>query len=210
MTRLAGPWHAIARWLWAGVSPRVNSFARCVGIAALLVTYADAPAVETFGRLFFSAEERSTLDDLRDQADDNGPAPVTNPNSRAPVAPVVDVISFDGKVERSGGGATTVWVNGRAVLAVGKTVEGISIEPSRGSSGETRFTLPSSDAGRTDFSLKVGQKIAVQSGKVLDSYEARAAEDAQSVFAGELPKDTPALPEGEKSPQAVRDPSGGG
>ena len=210
MTRLAGPWHAIGRWLWAGVWPRVRSFARCVGIAALLVIFADAPAAETFGRFFFSAEERSTLDDLRDQAADDGPAPVTNPNSHAPVAPVVDVISFDGKVERSGGGATTVWVNGRAVLTTGKTVEGISIEPSRGTGGKTRFILPSSDAGRTHFSLKAGQKIAVQSGKVLDSYEARAAEDARSVFASEFPKATPALPEGEKSPPAVRAPSGGG
>lgn len=210
MTRLVGAWHAIGQRPRAGVWPRVHSFARCVGIAALFVIYADAPAAETFGRLFFSAEERSTLDDLRDQAVDEGPAPVTNPNSRDPVAPVVDVISFDGKVERSGGGGTTVWLNGRAVLAESKTVEGISIEPSRGTSGKTRFTLPSSDAGITDFSLKVGQKIAVQSGKVLDSYEARAAEDAQSVFARELPKDAPGLPEGEKSPQAVRAPSGGG
>jgi len=166
----------------------------------LLVVYADASAgEETFGRLFFSAEERSTLDDLRDQAVDDGPAPVANPNSQTAVAPIVDVISFDGKVERSAGG-TTVWVNGRAVVAASKTAEGISIETSPGTSGETRFSLPSSDAGMTEFSLKVGQKIAVQSGKVLDSYEARAAEDAQSVFARESPGHPPASSASEKSP----------
>jgi hypothetical protein len=91
--------------------------------------------------------------------------PKKDPNDKTAVAPVVDVISFDGKVERSGGGGTTIWVNGRPVLTGSKP----------------------SDAGRTDFSLKVGQKIAVQSGKVLDSYEARAAEDAESVFAAEKP-----------------------
>lgn len=200
MTPIVGPWRPVEGRPRAWISPRLSSFARCAGIAAFLVVYADAPAEEeTFGRLFFSAEERSTLDDLRDQALDDGPAPVANPNSQAAVAPIVDVISFDGKVERSAGG-TTVWVNGRAVVAASKTAEGISIEPSPGTSGETRFSLPSSDAGITEFSLKVGQKIAVQSGKVLDSYEARAAEDAQSVFARESPGHPPGSSASEKSP----------
>ncbi|MCK5364126.1 MAG: hypothetical protein KAR22_14205, partial [Gammaproteobacteria bacterium] len=150
------------------------SLARCAGIAALLAVYADAPAEAKFGRLFFSADERRVLDDLRDEPP--APPPPTA-SGKQDVAPVVDVISFDGKVERSGGGGTTIWVNGRPVLTGSKTVEGISIESSRGTNGETVFVLPPSDAGRTDFSLKVGQKIAVQSGKVLDSYEARAAED---------------------------------
>jgi hypothetical protein len=111
----------------------------------------------------------------------------------------VDVISFDGKVERSGSGGSTIWVNGRPVLTGNRTVEGIRIESSRGTNGETRFILPPSDAGETDFSLKVGQKIAVQSGKVLESYEVRAAEDAESVFARELPGDA-AAPDGESPP----------
>ena len=178
------PRQAIRRWLRAGVSPWVMSLARCAGIAALLAVYADAPAEEKFGRLFFSADERRVLDDLRDEPPQ--PPPPTA-SGKQDVAPVVDVISFDGKVERSGGGGTTIWVNGRPVLTGSKTVEGISIESSRGTNGETVFVLPPSDAGRTDFSLKVGQKIAVQSGKVLDSYEARAAEDAESVFAAEKP-----------------------
>ena len=186
MTCRANSWHAIGRWLRAGVSPWVMSLARCAGIAALLAVYADAPAEAKFGRLFFSADERRVLDDLRDEPPPP-PGPITDPNDRTAVAPVVDVISFDGKVERSGGGGTTIWVNGRPVLTGSKTVEGISIESSRGTNGETVFVLPPSDTGRTDFSLKVGQKIAVQSGKVLDSYEARAAEDAESVFAAEKP-----------------------
>ena len=102
-------------------------------------------------------------------------------------SPAVDVISFDGKVERTGSGGTTIWVNGRPVLTGHRTVEGIRVESSPGTNGETRFSLPPSDAGETEFSLKVGQKVAVQSGKVLDSYEARAAEDAESVFAAGEP-----------------------
>ena len=191
----ANPWHAIGGWLRARVSPWVVSLARCAGIAALLAVYADAPAEERFGRLFFSADERRVLDDLRDEP----PPPPPPPTGSGPdVAPVVDVISFDGKVERSGGGTTTIWVNGRPVLTGSKTVEGISIESSRGTNGETVFVLPPSDAGRTDFSLKVGQKIAVQSGKVLDSYEARAAEDAESVFAEKPPAGAAANPDGDK------------
>jgi hypothetical protein len=156
-----------------------------VAIAALLVVFVDAPAAENFGRLFFSTEERRTLDEMRN--DDIEPQPVQPTRGETIAAPVVDVISFDGKVERSGGGGSTIWVNGRPVLTGNKTVEGIRVQPSRGTNGETRFILPPSDIGETDFSLKVGQKIAVQSGKVLDSYEVRAAEDAESVFAAEEP-----------------------
>ncbi|MEJ2089944.1 MAG: hypothetical protein P8Y69_16005 [Gammaproteobacteria bacterium] len=154
-------------------APWLATLARCAGIVVVLGVFADARAQQDFGRLFFSPEERRTLDDMRD--DDVEPEVVQVTPGETPVAPVVDVISFDGKVERSGGGGSTVWVNGRPVLTGNKTVEGISVHPSRGTSGETRFVLPPSDAGETNFSLKVGQKIGVQSGKVLESYERRAA-----------------------------------
>ncbi len=171
-----------------GRAPRnVLALARYAGVAALLVVYADAPAEESFGRLFFSIEERRTLDQMRD--DDIEPEVVKPQPGGTAVAPVVDVISFDGKVERSGSAGSTIWVNGRPVLTGNRTVEGIRIQSSRGTNAETRFILPPSDAGETEFSLQVGQKIAVQSGKVLDSYEIRAAEDAESVFARELPAD---------------------
>ena len=183
--------------LEGGLSRVVVGLARCAGLAALLVVFTDAPAEESFGRFFFTIEERRTLDQMRD--DDIEPEVARPQPGKTAVAPVVDVISFDGKVERSGGGGTTIWVNGRPVLTGNRTVEGIRIESSRGTNGETRFILPPSDAGETDFSLKVGQKIAVQSGKVLDSYEVRAAEDAESVFAKESPADA-APAEGAKSP----------
>lgn len=186
-------------WLPAAVSCNLLGIARCVGIAALLAVYAEAPAQENYGRLFFSAEERRTLDDMRN--DDIEPVKTVEPGVKTTVAPVVDVISFDGKVERSGGGGTTVWVNGRPVLTGNRTAEGISVYSQRGTDAETRFVLPPSDTAETDFSLKVGQKIAVQSGKVLDSYENRAAEDAESVFAIEQPGDEATPPGNDKSPQ---------
>jgi len=196
VTDVVGAWQVVGRRFRVRLSQGVLAFARYAGFAALLAVYADAPAEENFGRLFFSIEDRRTLDDMRD--DDIEPEIVNPQPGRTTVTSVVDVISFDGKVERSGGGST-IWVNGRPVLTGNRTVEGIRIQSSRGTNGETRFILPPSDAGQTDFSLKAGQKIAVQSGKVLDSYEARAAEDAESVFAKELPADAAATPNGKKS-----------
>ncbi len=196
MTDLVAAWQVVGCRLRDRLSQGVLTFARYAGFAALLAVYADAPAEENFGRLFFSVEDRRTLDDMRD--DDIEPEIVRPQAGKTAVTSVVDVISFDGKVERSGGGST-IWVNGRPVLTGNRTVEGIRVQSSPGTNGVTRFILPPSDAGETDFSLKVGQKIAVQSGKVLDSYEARAAEDAKSVFAGELPADAAANPDGDKS-----------
>jgi hypothetical protein len=172
-------------------SPAVGS-GRClrllaawVGVTAMLGVCVGATAQENYGRLFFSAEERRMMDDARNDYVEPQQVKVTPGETQA--APVVDVISFDGKVERSGKGGSTIWVNGRPVLAGSRTVEGISVNPGRGTNAETLFVLPPSDAGETNFSLKVGQKIAVQSGKVLDSYEARAAEEAESVFAKQAP-----------------------
>jgi len=186
---------------------------RRVLLAALFAVYADAPAKDGFGRLFFNAEERLMLNEMRD--DDVEPEVAKPVRGETAVAPVVDVISFDGKVERSGGGGSTIWVNGRPVYTGNRTVEGIRIQSGRGTNAETRFVLPPSDIGETDFSLKAGQKIAVQSGKVLDSYETRAAEDAESIFAEELPADGAAPSEegasgADKGDSASPTPSPGG
>jgi hypothetical protein len=197
MTTRVRAWQLVACRPRDRLSRGVLALARTAGFAALLAVTADAPAEENFGRLFFSIEERQMLDDMRD--DDIEPETVKPQPGKTTVAPVVDVISFDGKVERSSGSGSTIWVNGRPVLTGNRTVEGIRIQSSRGTNGKTRFILPPSDRGQTEFSLKVGQKIAVQSGKVLDAYEARAAEDAKSVFAKELPADAAANPDGEKS-----------
>jgi hypothetical protein len=161
---------------------RTSAFVQAAGIAIVLFACADTARAEQFGRWFFSAEERRTLDEMRDadvevKRRDTAPGPKTAP-------PVVDVISFDGKVERSDGGST-VWVNGRPVYTGNRTVEGIRVQPSRGSNGESRFVLPPSDTGTTNFSLKVGQKVGVQNGRKFEVYEARPGEDAESVLDGD-------------------------
>ena len=177
----------------------VFAFARGAGVASLLFAYAEITLAEELGQLFFSAEERHVLDELRDAGED--PAPPPPPGSDQPEAPMVDVISFDGKVERSGGGST-VWVNGRPVYTGSRTVEGIGIESSPGTSGETQFQLPRSDenAKPTEFSLKVGQKVAVQNGQKFDAYERRPGEDAETVFGQESPADGEPPADGATSP----------
>ena len=173
--------------------------ARTVGLAGLLFAYAQATLAEGLGQFFFSAEERRILDELRDAGED--PAPVVPPDgTKVEAAPIVDVISFDGMVKRSGGGST-VWVNGRPVYTGSTTVEGIAIETSPGPISEKRFVLPRSDenAKPTEFSLKVGQKVAVQNGQKFDAYERRPGEDAETVFEN-APADGTAPPAGLKSP----------
>ena len=177
----------------------VIAFARGAGIAGMLFAFAGTAAAEGLGQFFFSAEERRILDERRDTGEE--PAPVEPlDGTKAEAAPIVDVISFDGLVKRSGGGST-VWVNGRPVYTGSTTAEGIAIETSPGPASEKRFVLPRSDenAKPTEFSLKVGQKVAVQNGQKFDSYERRPGEDAETVFE-DRSADGTAPPAGVKSP----------
>ncbi len=176
----------------------VVAFVQIAGIAALMYAYADTAVAESFGRLFFSTEERRTLDDMRERGvEPEGPN--TQDQSPESVAPVVNDISFDGKVERSGG-SSTIWVNGRPVFTGNRTVEGIRVQSSRGTNGETQFVLPPSDTGTTKFSLKVGQKVAVQNGRMFDAYESRPGEDAESVLDEDAPAEPAAQPGTDRAP----------
>ena len=176
------------------------AFARTAAMAGLLLAHAEATAAESFAQLFFSVEERHVLDELRDAGEDPTLAPIQS-GTKAPEAPMVGVISFDGKVERNGGGST-VWVNGRPVYTGSETVEGIGISSRSGTSSETQFMLPRSDADAkpTEFSLKVGQKVAVQNGQKFDAYERRPGEDAETVFGQESPADEVPPADGATSP----------
>ena len=44
----------------------IRFIARCALMAALLAVYADASAKDGYGRLFFSAEDRLMLNEMRD------------------------------------------------------------------------------------------------------------------------------------------------
>jgi hypothetical protein len=204
MMARAGERHTIGQAARLAAGRFLPLLAACACIAVLPGVCADAAAQESYGRLFFSADERHTMNDMRNDWVEPPPVEVTGDTQ---AAPVVDVISFNGKVERSGSGSSTIWINGRPVLTGSRTIEGIRVEPGRGTSAETLFVLPPSGAGETNFSLKAGQKIAVQSGKVLDSYEVRAAQDAESVFATQLPAATAPPSDGTKSPTEVGTPA---
>ena len=184
---------------------RVIALLQFLGIAVLVAAYPDAAVADSFGRLFFSAEERRTINDMR-EADTEPEVRDSGPRKSTPVAPVVDVISFDGKVERSDGGST-VWVNGRPVYTGNRTIEGIRVQPLRGTGSETRFILPPSDIGTTKFSLKVGQKVAVQNGRKFDVYEVRPGEDAESVLEEDDSGDPDAQSEKKNPPATLGKPA---
>ena len=157
----------------------IGGLACRAGLVAVLIVLSNAATAQSFGRLFFSVDERFTLNERRE---DDIRVEVKSDVTRKQTddTPAVSEVSLDGKVQRSGG-ESTIWVNGRPVLPGNRTPEGIRVAPTGGRGGETRFALPSGDG----FNLKVGQKIQVLSGKVLDSYEARAKEGAESVFASQ-------------------------
>lgn len=196
---------------WLLLRERACAWTRVAGLAILLVACGNTVADENLGRLFFSTLDRQKLDEDRDKGEPPPPPGGGTPTKAGESPPVVDVISFDGKVERSDG-TSTVWVNGTPVFTGNRTVEGISVQSTRGTGGETRFVLPrsGSDAnsrkGPLPFTLKVGQKVAVQNGRKFDAYEARPGEDAESVI-GETEALDPAIPTKSEKPRSETDSS---
>ncbi|MDX1433042.1 MAG: hypothetical protein R3286_11410 [Gammaproteobacteria bacterium] len=154
----------------------------CILLAGAFLLAALPASAQEFGRLFFSVDDRIQLDQRRE--DPQEPVVTVKRGEPKPEAPAVGEVTFNGHVQRSDG-ETTIWVNGRPVLPGNSTPEGISARPTGRGGGETRFELPSG-AG---FELKVGQKIKVVSGKVVESYETSAPEDAPAGFSG-LPEIT--------------------
>lgn len=197
---------------WMRLREHACAWTRAAGLATLLVAGGDAVAEENFGRWFFSILDRQKLDEDRDKGEELAPV-IVGPTETGAPPPVVDVISFDGKVERSDG-TSTVWVNGRPVFTGNRTAEGISVHSSRGTGGEAQFVLPRSETDTTSrsgpppFTLKVGQKVAVQNGRKFDAYEARPGEDAESVIG--VTEAVESAPEGEgDKPRIETNPSAG-
>jgi hypothetical protein len=106
---------------------------------------------QELGRLFFTPEQRASLDARR--------------RARVPDTPAVSVVAspttrVDGFVSRSGG-PSTVWVNGQALGEEGAEAPRIvrrSIDP--------RVSIPVD--GGVRFSLKPGQVLDRSSGEVRD------------------------------------------
>jgi hypothetical protein len=116
-------------------------------------------AAEPLGRLFFSPEQRATLDNARKQ------------NIKINVeteTPTPEIISVNGMIQRSDG-LSTVWVNNRP-LNEKHAPSGIRII-SR-SSGDARVTLQLPPSSR-NVDLKVGQNLDAISGQIQENYQRR-------------------------------------
>jgi hypothetical protein len=127
--------------------------------AALIVALASAlasPQVHSqeLGRLFFTPDQRTALDERRRARVPDKPA--ATPQVESPITRV------NGAVQR-GGGKSTVWVNGEAI-AEGAPSEA-RIASSKGSPGNV--SLPAGEGGRR-YDLRVGESLDRGSGEVRD------------------------------------------
>jgi len=131
--------------------------------AIVLMLGAGAAAGADLGRLFFTPEQRATLDNARKQ---NIRSEIGSENEQQ-AAPVPQNISVNGVVRRSDG-KSTVWINNRAVTD--RLTGGISVSTGK-NDGRVKLTMP--ESGRS-VDLKVGQTVEIVSGTIEESYARRA------------------------------------
>jgi hypothetical protein len=118
----------------------------------------------TLGRMFFTAGERSSLDQMR-RRPTVAPAP-----EAVPPPPMPEYVTLNGVVRRSDG-TTTVWLNDKPVQGQ-RSAEGLVIAPARANApGNVTLRVP--QTGRS-VNLKVGQQLEVTSGQVQEGYRAPA------------------------------------
>ena len=129
-----------------------------------------APAADGLGRLFLTPDQRAQLDVARVKRDQRSPI-----NSAAPPAAAVpqgpDIVTYNGVVRRSDG-KSTVWINGRPVNERSRmrNDNDVNVLGMR-RDGAVSVAIPQTD--RT-ASLKVGQSLDVNSGRIEESYARRA------------------------------------
>ena len=138
-------------------------------ILFIFLIYDIAHSADGLGRLFLTPDQRSQLETVRAQRDRRLPA--TADTEAAPVAATPrgpDVITYNGVVRRSDGTAT-VWINGKSVNERTRNSK-VSVLAVR-RDGVASVAIP--QAGRTG-SIKVGQSMDVNSGRIEESYARRA------------------------------------
>jgi len=125
-----------------------------------------AVAAEPIGRLFYTPDQRSSLDVARGKRGRNA---VATEKVEEPAPPTPEVVTYVGMVRRSDG-QTTVWLNNKAVT--GKE------SPNAKMVGKIRpdgtVTLQSPQTGR-NVDLRVGQRAELLSGRVEEGYRAAPA-----------------------------------
>jgi hypothetical protein len=122
-------------------------------VLLLLALLLPAPAgAQQLGRLFFTPEQRETLDARRKARLPDKPAAVAiSPSTR-----------LDGYVKRSHG-KSTIWLDGQAVPD-GVRTEGVRV---RRGSDPTRVSIGVGDEGRS-VSVRVGQTVDRATGEIKD------------------------------------------
>ena len=147
---------------------------------ACLLFYAGIAISADFGRMFFTPEQRATLDDARKK---NLRIEIGTENVQ-PAAPVPQNLSVNGIVRRSDG-KSTVWLNNRAVT-----------EPRAGDvnvatgKNDNRVKLTDPASGRS-VDLKVGQTVEIVSGTVQENYVRRPSSNPEvksEIESGSIPE----------------------
>lgn len=123
-----------------------------VALVALMLTPAAAQAQE-LGRLFFTPEQRASLDARRR---------ARVPDKPAAVVVASPVTRMDGYVKRSAG-PSTVWINGESVPE--NAPEAPRIESGRGASGSVSISV---GEGGNRVRLKPGEALDRGNGEVRD------------------------------------------
>jgi hypothetical protein len=161
-------------------------------------------AADQMGRLFFTPEERAQLEAARARRDIRAPAIPDGESAtqtRARQGP--ETVVYGGVVRRSDG-KSTVWINGKPVTERNRITTPNEVNV-LGMANDGTVSLAIPHAPRT-ASLRVGQRLDVQSGRIEESFARqstaalqREAERPKSVPANSEPKATthaaPATPD---------------
>ena len=117
-------------------------------------------SAEPLGRLFFTPQQRATLDNSRGQKIKIEVETVeTEP-------PALEIISVNGVIKRSDG-QSTVWINNHA-LNEKRAPSGIKIISRSADDASVTLQLPQSSR---NVDLKVGQNLDTASGQIQESYQ---------------------------------------
>ena len=128
-----------------------------------LSLHACAAAATELGRMFFTPEQRATLDKTRKQST----RAATDPEFKPPPVPVPQNVSVTGVIRRSDG-KHTIWLNNR--LMDEHRTSGINAGVGR-RDDQVRLRVPERGRG---VDLKVGQTLEIVSGRIEENYARRA------------------------------------
>jgi hypothetical protein len=161
-----------------------------VVVGVLLSLTAGAASAADLDRLFFTPEQRATLDKARKQNSRSE----ADREFKPPAAPLPQNVSVTGMIRRSDG-KNTIWLNNRVV---NERQAGGIIAGAGKRDNQVRLSLP--DAGKS-VDLKVGQTLEILSGTIEENYLRRRAPESASGSgaanenrAAEASKVTPAQP----------------